>query len=126
MSVHNIVSYPTRLSQNLKSAFHIVQFRPEAENIDNIDRMTELAQLLCLLPHESSVPSPLRTGIHVRNKEDSHDSAWPSLTSAQPGSPFASAIASLYSFTVSSIILVIENSRLNLSSPASSIRLAIS
>src|SRR5437879_6237501 len=34
--------------------------------------MTELAQLLRLLPNETSVPRPLRTGIHVRHEKDSH------------------------------------------------------
>src|SRR5919109_811378 len=85
MRMHNVVGHPTRLSQNLKRALQIIQFRPESENIDDVDPMTELTQLLCLLPHECPVPRPLGTGIHVRNKEDSHDPAPPSLKSSQTG-----------------------------------------
>src|SRR6266850_3262557 len=125
MRMHNVVIHPVRLLQNLNGAFQIVQFGPEPENIDDIDGMTELAQLLCLLPHESSIRWPLRTGIHVRNKQDSHGCALPSRRSSRTATPFELAIASLYSPIVSSTILVIEKSRLSLASPVSPIRLAI-
>src|SRR5712691_2221763 len=85
MRVDNVVSHPPRLSEHLQSAFQIIQLGAVSENIDDVDRMTTLAQRLCLLPHESPITWPLRMGIHVRHKEDSHDFALPSLKASPTG-----------------------------------------
>ena len=79
MRMHNVVGRATRLSKNINGTLQIIQFRPEAENIDDINRMAKPAQLLCLLPYERSIIWPLRGGVHIRDKEYPHRSALRSL-----------------------------------------------
>src|SRR2546426_11723812 len=111
MRMHNVITRATRLSKNINDTLQIIQFGPESENIDDVDRMAEPAQLLCLLPHESSIIWPLRSGVHIRDKEYSHRSALLPSELRKHGRPFAFATARLYRFTVSSTILAVENLR---------------
>src|SRR3989442_5844347 len=69
MRMHNVITRATRLSKNINDTLQIIQFGPESENIDDVDRMTQPAQLLCLLPHERSIMWLLRSGVHIRDKE---------------------------------------------------------
>src|SRR5262245_44980801 len=76
MRVHNVICFPTRPLENLESSFQIVYLRPETQNIDEVYRVAELAQLLYLLIHERSVSWSIRRGIHVGDTEDSHVSVF--------------------------------------------------
>src|SRR2546430_10195631 len=70
--MHNVVRRATRLPNNINGTFQIIQFRPESENIDDVDRMTEPAQLLRLLPDECAIMWHLRSGVHIRDKQYLH------------------------------------------------------
>src|SRR3989449_10314903 len=83
MGMHNVVRRATRHSKNLNGTLQIIQFGPESENIDDVDRMAEPAQLLCLLPHESSIIWRLRSRVHIRDKEYPHRSALRLVESVQ-------------------------------------------
>src|SRR5437016_3616568 len=56
MGVHDVIVHPARRPKNRDSALQIVQFGSESTNIDDVDHVTEFAQPLRLLPHQSSVP----------------------------------------------------------------------
>ena len=73
VSMHDVVWRRPRPSENIKSTFQIMQSRAEAENIDDVDRVAEPAQLLYLLEHEGSGARSLRTRVHVGDTENPHD-----------------------------------------------------
>src|SRR5262249_18931538 len=124
MRVDDVVRPLTRSPRDLDCASDVIQLRLETEDIDDVDVMTGLLELIGLMPDDRSVSRPLDTGIHVRDKEDSHEwtRGWHTLSrSVSPDEPPS---ATLYRPTVSSTILAMENSRLSLASPASPIRVA--